>query len=54
MNLLPTFEKALGFYKIFSKMTIYSIFYHRIKKIFLEINYYTKVVGFRKYNTDPQ
>jgi predicted membrane chloride channel (bestrophin family) len=31
-------------------MTAYSIFYHRLKKLALEINYYSKVMAFRKHN----
>jgi hypothetical protein len=31
-------------------MTAYSIFYHRLKKLAHEINYYSKIIAFRKHN----
>ena len=31
-------------------MTAYSIFYHRIKKLSLEIDYYSKINAFRRFN----
>jgi hypothetical protein len=32
-------------------MTAYSIFYHRLKKLAHEINYYSKIMAFRKHNS---
>ncbi len=52
IGLLPYIERSLGYYDIFKKMTAYSIFYHRLKKLYHEINYYSKVMAFRMHNSD--
>lgn len=52
IGLLPYIERSLGYYDIFKKMTAYSIFYHRLKKLSLEIDYYSKIMAFRMHNSD--
>ena len=46
----PYVEKGLSYYKLFKKMTAYSIFYHGLKKLALQIDYYSKMLLFRKIN----
>jgi hypothetical protein len=52
IGLLPYIERSLRYYDIFKKMTAYSIFYHRLKKLSLEIDYYSKIMAFRMHNSD--
>lgn len=52
--LYPEFERAVGFYQLLNKMTVFSIFYHRLKKMMLELDYYSKMAGFKKFNKNPQ